>query len=144
MASDHAVLGTSLGPGLLALGRCSCPFRGKLQGSDWVSECRPKGLKGSGSECCLLYPCPFEKAPASHYFCSPKIVSQKVLPCPASFTPEILSRTVGGGVVWEKKAKYYSSNCFILPRKTKFSILCPGLDDQNKVMSTSITQSRTL
>ena len=104
----------SLGPGLLAPGHCSCPFRGNLWGSDWVPDnTQLEDLKAQ-----------FEIAPDPHHFYSHKIVRKSYLSL-AVYSKDpfknsvVQERGVGVGK-WGEKAVI---DCFILLRKTKLSIL---------------------
>ena len=104
---------TVLGP-WLALGHCSCPFRGSLWGLDWVPDnTHLQDLKAQ-----------FERAPDPCHFYSPKTVRKSYLSL-AVYSKDpfknsvVQERGVGVGK-WGEKAII---DCFILLRKTKFSIL---------------------
>ena len=104
---------TVLGP-WLAPGHCSCPFRGNLWGSDWVPD--NTQLEDSKAQ--------FEIAPDPRHFYSPKVVRKSYLSL-AVYSKDPFKNTVvqerGVGVgKWGEKA---ITDCFILLRKTKFSIL---------------------
>lgn len=121
-SASVTVLGSWLAPG-----HCSCPFRGTW-GSGWAPDnTQLEDLKAQ-----------FEIAPDPHFY-SPKIVRKSYsLGCllQRSFQ-EHCGAGKGVGVKGGEKA---ITDCFILLRKTKFSILWARSWWPDKVMCASLTR----